>query len=153
MSRLMRLVNSRLNVTPNALNVDQNVACSRRARSLTLMTGTSTAYPPLTGVIVPPLAEFAPAQHRGSDRVVIHAGIRRDFARNPFEYCSGIRRNLNAGESAIRHHRVQRLRFTRRLHRVIGDLHAAGEIRIRSGFFGPSGHRQHTLTPAVHAKS
>src|SRR6516165_6770042 len=50
------------NVTAKARNVDQIVACSRRASSLTLMVGTSTAYPPFTGVIAAPLQEFPPAR-------------------------------------------------------------------------------------------
>ena len=37
------LVNKRRSVTANARNVDSTVACSPRARSLTLITGTSTA--------------------------------------------------------------------------------------------------------------
>jgi hypothetical protein len=39
----MTVLNNRRNVTPNALNVDQMVAFSWRALSLTLMVGTSTA--------------------------------------------------------------------------------------------------------------
>src|SRR5437879_5356331 len=62
-SPLKRLVNSRRRVTANARNVDQMVACSSRALSLTLIVGTSTAYPPLTGVIATLPQERAPQPH------------------------------------------------------------------------------------------
>src|SRR6186713_2485918 len=94
MSRLIRLVKSLLNVTPNARNVDQIVACSRLARSLTLMTGTSTAYPPLTGIISqPPVVEHmsqafqvrrcrrSPTPHRAPLRVLSIRKSPRDRVR------------------------------------------------------------------------
>src|SRR5215467_2316859 len=67
------------NVTAKARNVDQIVACSCRARSLTLMVETSTAYPPFTGVITAPLQEFPPARCPGGlcrrNRVRHSAGL------------------------------------------------------------------------------
>src|SRR4030095_3518075 len=63
-SPLNKLMNRCRIVTAKARNVVQTDARSRRAFSLTLMTGTSAAKPPYTGVIAGPPAAFVPLSFR-----------------------------------------------------------------------------------------